>query len=140
MGVAVETDTELHRTLFAATAAAGSGNLCFPVRFFIVETTDCLTAFGNRGPGFLGPWCLGHETAFGNRYLALLRTFSLCHTETAGLLGRCRKIEWSLGHSLSWVRQHGAQQQERADEERHEYSHASDSSTGFVLAATTKSA
>jgi hypothetical protein len=110
MGVAVETDTKLHRTLFGATAAAGAGNLRFPVRLFLVESAECLAALGNRGPRFLGSWCLGHKTAFGNRYQALLRGFSLRHTETAGPLGRCRKIEWSLGHSPSWVRQHGVQQ------------------------------
>ena len=140
VGVTIETDTKLHRALFAATAAAGTGNLRFPVRLFIIETTDCLAAFGNRSPRFLGSWCIGHETAFGNRYLALLRGVSLGHTETAGLLGRCRKIEWNLGHSPSRVRQHGTQQQERADEERHECRHAPDSTTGFVLAATLKSA
>lgn len=100
MGVAVESDNELNRTMSSAAAAAGAGDLGFPVRCFFVKPAKRLATFGNRRPGLVGSRCVGDEAAGRDRNLAMLRGFSLRHAETAGLLRRGRKIRRGLGAGL----------------------------------------
>ena len=100
MGVTVESDNELDRTMSSAAAAAGAGDLRFPVRCFFVKPAKRLATFGNRRPRLVGSRCVGDEAACRNWDLAMLGGFSLRHAETAGLLRRGWKIRRGLGPGL----------------------------------------
>ena len=66
-------------------AAAGAGDLGFPVRGFVVESAEGFAALGDGRPGFVGAWNVGHEAASGEGDVAVLRGLSLRHAETARL-------------------------------------------------------
>ncbi len=75
-------------------AAAGTGDLGFPVGGFLVESAEGFSASGDGRPGFVGAGDIGHEAAGGEGDLTALRGLSLCHPETAHLLcggGRFRE-------------------------------------------------
>ena len=69
-------------------AAAGAGDLGFPVCGVVVESAECVSAFGDGRPGFVGPWDIGHEAAYGEGDVTALRSLSLRHTETTRLFRR----------------------------------------------------
>lgn len=86
----VEADAKLHRTMVGFAAAAGAGNLGFPVCGFVIKPAECFPAFGDGRPGFGGSQDIGYETASGEGDLTALRSLSLCHTETTRLF--CRGV------------------------------------------------
>lgn len=69
-------------------AAAGAGNLGFPISGFVVESADCVSTPGDGRPGFVGSGDIGHEAADGEGNLTALRSLILCHAETARLFRR----------------------------------------------------
>ena len=84
----VEADHKLARTMVGFAAAAGAGDLGFPVCGFVVKSAECFSALGDRRPGFAGPGDTGHEAACGEGNVAALRGLSLRHTETTKLFCR----------------------------------------------------
>ena len=86
----VEADHKLARTMVGFAAAAGAGDLGFPVCGFVVKSAECFSALGDRRPGFAGPGDIGHEAACGEGDVAALRGLSLRHTETTKLF--CRGV------------------------------------------------
>jgi len=86
----VEADTKLDRTMVGFAAAAGAGDLGFPVCGFVVKSAECFSALGDGCPGFDGPGDIGHEAAYGEGDMTALRGFSLRHTETTRLF--CRGV------------------------------------------------
>ncbi len=71
-------------------AAAGAGNLCFPVYGFVVKSAECFSALGDGRPGFVGSGDISHEPAYGERDVTAPRSLSLRHTETTRLF--CRGV------------------------------------------------
>ena len=69
-------------------AAAGAGDLGFPVCGYVVESAECFSALGDGRPGFVGPWDIGHEATCGEGDVTALRGLSLRHAETTRLLRR----------------------------------------------------
>ena len=108
MGVAVEPDDELNRTVAGVTTAAAAGDPSFPVGPFVVKAAQGLPPLGDRRPGLVRTGHLGDEATCRNRDLAVLRGFSLGHTETAGLFGCCWKIRGNLGVGFERGRQQEA--------------------------------
>ena len=86
----VESDTKLARTMVGFAAAAGAGNLGFPVCGFVVKSAECFSALGDGRPGFVGSGDIGHEAAYGEGDVTVLRSLSLRHTETTRLF--CRGV------------------------------------------------
>ena len=68
--------------------AAGAGDLGFPVCGFVVKSAECLSAFGDGRPGFVGSGDIGHEAACGERDVTALRALSFRHSETTRLFRR----------------------------------------------------
>ena len=66
-------------------AGAGTGDFSFPVRGFLVEPAECVSAFGDGRPGFVGSGDIGHEAACGEGDVTAMRGLSLRHAETARL-------------------------------------------------------
>ena len=66
-------------------AAAGTGDLGFPVGGFLVESAEGLSALRDGGPGFVSARNIGHEAAGGEGDVTALRGLSLRHPETARL-------------------------------------------------------
>ena len=81
----VKADNKLARTMVGFAAAAGAGNLGFPVCGFVVKSAECFSALGDGRPRFAGSGDIGHETASGERDVTALRGLSLRHTETTRL-------------------------------------------------------
>ena len=71
-------------------AAAGTGNLGFPVCGFVVKSAECFSALGDGCPGFAGSGDIGHEAAREEGNVTALRSLSLRHTETTRLF--CRGV------------------------------------------------
>ena len=69
-------------------AVAGAGDLGFPVCGVVVESAECFSAFGDGRPGFVGPWDISHEAAYGEGDVTGLRALSLRHAETTRLFRR----------------------------------------------------
>jgi hypothetical protein len=46
-------------------AGAGTGDFSFPVRGFLVESAECVSALGDGRPGFVSSGDIGHEAASG---------------------------------------------------------------------------
>ena len=69
-------------------AAAGAGDLGFPVCGFVVKPAESFSALGDGRPGFVGSWYIGHEAACGEGDVTALRALSLRHAETTRLF-RC---------------------------------------------------
>ena len=86
----VEADNKLGRTMVGFATAAGAGDLGFPVCGVVVESAECFSALGDGRPGFVGPWDIGHETAYGERDVTALRGLSFRHAETTRLF--CRGV------------------------------------------------
>ena len=86
----VEPDTKLARTMVGFAAAAGAGNLGFPVCGFVVKSAECFSALGDGRPGFVGSGDIGHEAAYGKGDVTVLRSLSLRHTENTRLF--CRDV------------------------------------------------
>jgi len=86
----VEPDKKLDRTIVGFAAAAGAGDLGFPVCGVVVELAECFSALGNGRPGFVGSGDIGHKAAFGEGDVTALRGLSLRHTETTKLF--CRGV------------------------------------------------
>jgi len=84
----VEADNKLDRTMVGLAAAAGAGDLSFPVRGLVVESAECFSALGDGRPGFVGSGYIGHEAAYGEGDVTGLRGLSLRHTETTKLFRR----------------------------------------------------
>ena len=80
-------------------AAAGSGDLGFPVGSFLVESAEGISALRDGSPGFVSARNIGHEAAGGERDLTALRSLSLGHSETADLFCRSRRLGVRLGLS-----------------------------------------
>ena len=97
---AVKADNKLDRTMVGFAAAAGAGDLGFPVGGLVVESAEGFPTLGDGRPGFVGARDIGHEAAGGEGDLAALRGLSLRHTETAHLF--CRRGR--LGERLSLSR------------------------------------
>jgi hypothetical protein len=66
-------------------AGAGTGDFSFPVRGFLVESAECVSALGDGRPGFVGSRGIGYEAACGEGNVTALRGLSLRHTETTRL-------------------------------------------------------
>ena len=86
----VEADAKLDRTMVGFAAAAGAGDLGFPVCGFVVKSAECFSALGDGRPGFAGSGDIGHEAASGEGDMTALRGLSLRHTETTRLF--CRGV------------------------------------------------
>ncbi len=86
----VKADNKLARTMVGFAAAAGAGNLGFPVCGVVVKSAECFSALGDGRPGFVGSGDIGHEAAYGEGDLTALRSLSLRHTETTRLF--CRGV------------------------------------------------
>jgi len=86
----VEADAKLDRTMVRFAAAAGAGDLGFPVCGFVVKSAECFSSLGDGRPGFAGSGDIGHEAASRERDVTALRGLSLCHTETTSLF--CRGV------------------------------------------------
>lgn len=71
-------------------AAAGAGDLGFPICGFIVKSAECPSALGDGRPRFVGSGDIGHEAAYGEWDVTALRSLSLPHTETTRLF--CRGV------------------------------------------------
>ena len=71
-------------------AAAGAGDLGFPVCGFVVKSAECFSCLGDGCPGFVGSGDIGHEAAYGEGDVTALRGLSLRHTETTRLF--CRGV------------------------------------------------
>ena len=69
-------------------AVAGTGDLGFPVCGVVVESAECFSAFGDGRPGFVGPWDISHEAAYGEGDMTGLRALFLRHAETTRLFRR----------------------------------------------------
>jgi len=74
--------------MVGAAAAAGAGDLGFPVCGFVVKPAECFSALGDGRPGFVGSGDIGHEAACGEGDVTALRGFSLRHAETTRLFRR----------------------------------------------------
>ena len=66
-------------------AGAGAGDFSFPVRAFLVESTECVSTFGGSCPGLVGSRDMGHEAACWEGNVTALRGLSLRHAETTRL-------------------------------------------------------
>ena len=84
----VKADNKLDRTMVRFAAAAGAGDLSFPVCRFIVKSAKCLSALGDGRPGIVGSRDIDYEAACGERDVTALRALSLRHTETTSVLCR----------------------------------------------------
>ena len=84
----VEADTKLGRTMVGFAPVTGAGDLGFPVCGAVVESAECFSAFGDGRPGFVGPWDISHEAAYGEGDVTGLRALSLRHAETTRLFRR----------------------------------------------------
>ena len=73
----VEADNKLDRTMVGLAAAAGAGNLGFPVCGGVVKSAESFSALGDGRPGFVGSWDIGHEAASGEGDVTVLRGLSL---------------------------------------------------------------
>ena len=71
-------------------AAAGAGNLGFPVCGFVVKSAECFSALGDGRPGFVGSGDIGYEAAYRKGDVTALRSLSLRHTENTRLF--CRDV------------------------------------------------
>ena len=71
-------------------AAAGAGDLGFSVCGVVVKLAECFSALGDGRPGFVGSGDIGHEAAYGEGDVTVLRSLSLRHTETTRLF--CRGV------------------------------------------------
>jgi len=69
-------------------AGAGAGDFGFPVRAFLVESADCVSALGDSRPGFVGSGDIGYEATYWEGDSTALRGLSLRHTETTRLFCR----------------------------------------------------
>lgn len=83
-----------------AAAAAGASDLGFPVRRFFIKPAERFATFGNRRPRLVGSRSVRYKAPGRDWNLAMLGWLSLRHAETAGLLGRGRKIRRGLGAGL----------------------------------------
>src|ERR1700704_1062598 len=86
----VEADNKLDRTMVGFAAAAGAGDLGFPVCGFVVKSAECFSALGDGRPRFVGSGDIGHEAAYGEGDVTALRGLSLRHTEATRLF--CRGV------------------------------------------------
>jgi hypothetical protein len=86
----VEADTKLGRTMVGFAAAAGAGDLGFPVCGFVVESAESFSALGDGRPGFIGSGDIGHEAAYGEGDVTGLRGLSIRHAEATRLF--CRGV------------------------------------------------
>jgi hypothetical protein len=84
----VKADNKLGRTMVGFTAGAGGGDFGFPVCGLLVKLAECVSAPGDRRPGFVGSGDIGHEAICGEGNVTVLRSLSLCHAETARLFCR----------------------------------------------------
>ncbi len=81
----VKADNKLGRAMVRFAAGTGAGDFGFPVRGFLVESADCVSALGDGRPGFVGSRGIGYEAACGEGDVTALRGLSLRHAETARL-------------------------------------------------------
>ena len=81
----IEADNKLGRAMAGAAAAAGAGNLGFPVRGCVIKSAKCFSALGDGRPGFVGPGNIGYEAACGEGDVTALRGLSFRHTKTTSL-------------------------------------------------------
>ena len=86
----VKADNKLDRTMVGFAAAAGAGDLGFPVCGFVVKSAECFSALGDGRPGFVGSRDIGHEAACGERDVTALQGLSLRHAKTTRLF--CRGV------------------------------------------------
>ena len=84
----VKADNKLGRTMVGFAAAAGAGDLGFPVCGCVVKSAECFSALGDGRPGFVGSGDIGHEAAYGEGDVTALRGLSFRHTETTSLFCR----------------------------------------------------
>jgi hypothetical protein len=72
-------------------AAAGAGDLGFPVCGFVVKSAECFSCLGDGCPGFVGSRDIGHEAAYyGEGDVTAPRSLSLRHTKATRLF--CRGV------------------------------------------------
>ena len=69
-------------------AAAGAGNLGFPVCGCAVKSAQCLSTLGDGRPRRVGSGDMSHQAACGERNVTTLCSLSLRHAEATRLLGR----------------------------------------------------
>jgi hypothetical protein len=136
MGVTVESDDKLDRTVTGAASPARSRDFGFPIRLFFVEAADSFPPLGYGGPRLVRARGICHETAGRNRDLAGVRGLAFCHSETTGLFGRGREIRWNLGADIRRLYKQGEQQQSADAETPAGATHVTDGTTVSLLAAT----
>jgi len=73
-------------------AAAGAGDLGFPVRGFVVKSAKCFSTLGDGRPGFVCARDIGHEATSGEGDVTVLRGLSLRHAKTARLFCSGRRF------------------------------------------------
>jgi len=86
----VEANNKLNRTMVGLAAAAGAGDIGFPVCGFVVESAGSVSTLGDGCPGFVGSRDIDHKAACGEGDVTSLRGLSLRHTETTRLF--CRGV------------------------------------------------
>ena len=137
MGIAIEPDNELDGALGSAAAAAGPGDLGFPIGVLLVKAAKGLASFGDGRPGFVRAGRIGDKAAGWNGNLARVRRFALGHAKTAGLFGRGREFRGHLGVGIRKQQRKEAEDERTAEDERSTSPvHGSDGSTVSSLAAT----
>src|SRR5690349_17988219 len=85
VGIAVEPDDELDRALRRAAAAAGPGDLGFPICLFLVESAKRLAPSGDRRPRLARTGRMGDQAAGRNRHLTRVGRLALGHAEATRL-------------------------------------------------------
>lgn len=80
-------------------AATGAGDLGFPVRGFVVESTEGFSALSDSRPGLVGVRDIGHKAAGREGDVTALRGLSLRHAEAARLFRGGGRLGERLGLS-----------------------------------------
>ena len=88
----VEADDKLDHTMVGFAAAAGAGDLGFPICGFVVESAEGFSTLGDGRPGFIGSRDTGYQAASGEGDVTALRGLSLRHAETARLFCGGRRL------------------------------------------------
>lgn len=137
VGITVESDDELNGALSAAAAAAGPGNLGFPIGLLFVEAAKRFATFGDCRPWRMCAGRMSDKTAGRNGYLARVRGFALRHAETTGLFGRGGEFRRHLGMTIRQRQPKETADQYSSDEQKEmTRAHGADGSTVSSLAAT----
>jgi hypothetical protein len=137
MRVTIEPDDELNGAVNGAAAAAGSGDLGFPIGLLLVEAAGGFASLGDCRPGLVCAGSIGNKTAGWNGDLAHVRRFPFGHAETADLFSRGGKLRGHLGTGIGQRQPDKVEEEHSADLKKNTCSaHVADGITVASLAAT----